>query len=405
MVEDAKEAVGSMGDDTPLAVLSAHYRGLHHFFRQQFSQVTNPPIDSLREYRVMSLKTRFGNLGNVYDQAPSQTQILQLESPLLLTTEFSALVEHFGRKLTTIDCTFDVSAGRAVRCARRSRGSAPRPRTRCASGYEQIVLSDEAVSETRAPIPMILAAGAVHSHLVREGLRSFSSITVRSGECLDVHYFAVLIGVGATAVNAYLAEAAIADRHARGLFTGLTLQECLARYKEAVDQGLLKIMSKMGISILSSYRGGYNFEAVGLSRSLCAEYFPGLITRISGIGLAGIQNQVLALHRRAYDDADPPLAIGGLYRYRRGGERHALEGPAIHQLQYAVATDSYAAYKKYAEMHLQAGADRAPRPARLRPPAGADPARRGRDRSPRSASASSRPACRWARSRPRRTRR
>ncbi len=353
MVLDAREPVGSMGDDTPAAVLSSHHRGLHHFFRQQFSQVTNPPIDSLREYRVMSLKTRYGNLGNVYDEAPSQTRILQLESPLLLSAEFEAFMAHFGDKVARLDCTFEVPAGpRSLRDAlARIRAEAE---DAVREGYEQIVLSDDAVSATRAPIPMILAAGAVHSHLVREGLRSFSSITVRSGECLDVHYVAVLIGVGATAVNPYLAEAAIADRHARGLFPGLTLPECLQRYKEAVDQGLLKIMSKMGISILSSYRGGYNFEAVGLSRSLCAEYFPGLITRISGIGLAGIQNKILALHERAFDEDEPPLAIGGLYRYRRGGERHALEGPAIHQLQYAVAGDSYAAYKKYAEILYKA---------------------------------------------------
>jgi glutamate synthase (NADPH/NADH) large chain len=353
MVVEAREPVGSMGDDTPAAVLSSHYRGLHHFFRQQFSQVTNPPIDSLREYRVMSLKTRYGNLGNVYDEAPSQTRILQLESPLLLNTEFEAFMAHFGDKVARLDCTFEVPAGpRSLRDAlARIRAEAE---DAVREGYEQIVLSDDAVSATRAPIPMILAAGAVHSHLVREGLRSFSSITVRSGECLDVHYVAVLIGVGATAVNPYLAEAAIGDRHARGLFPALTLSECLQRYKEAVDQGLLKIMSKMGISILSSYRGGYNFEAVGLSRSLCAEYFPGLITRISGIGLAGIQNKILALHRRAFDEDEPPLAIGGLYRYRRGGERHALEGPAIHQLQYAVAGDSYAAYKKYAEILYKA---------------------------------------------------
>jgi glutamate synthase (NADPH/NADH) large chain len=349
MVLDAKEAIGSMGDDTPTAVLSPRYRGLHHFFRQQFSQVTNPPIDSLREYRVMSLKTRYGNLGNVYDENPSQTQILQLESPLLLTAEFQALLDHFAGKVASIDGTFEVDAGPGA-----LRAALGRIRVQAEDavreGYEQIVLSDEATSSTRAPIPMILAAGAVHSHLVRQGLRSFSSITVRAGECLDVHYVAVLIGVGATAVNPYLAEAAIAERHGRGLFPGLTLEECLARYKEAIDQGLLKIMSKMGISIVSSYRGGYNFEAIGLSRSLCAEYFPGLTTRISGIGHAGIQNKVLALHRRAFEDDNPPLQIGGLYRYRRGGERHALEGPAIHQLQYAVATDSYAAYKKYADI-------------------------------------------------------
>ena len=298
----------------------------------------------------MSLKTRYGNLGNVYDQAPSQTRILQLESPLLLTTGAQGAARPFRRassRPSTAPSSSAPAPGALREALARIRAEAE---DAVREGYEQIVLSDEAGSDERAPIPMILAAGAVHSHLVREGLRSFSSITVRSGECLDVHYVAVLIGVGATAVNPYLAEAAIADRHARGLFPGLTLEECLARYKEAVDQGLLKIMSKMGISIVSSYRGGYNFEAVGLSRSLCAEYFPGLITRISGIGLAGIQNKVLALHRRAFDDDNPPLAIGGLYRYRRGGERHALEGPAIHQLQYAVASDSYAAYKKYAEM-------------------------------------------------------
>jgi glutamate synthase (NADPH/NADH) large chain len=349
MVMDAKEPLGSMGDDTPAAVLSAHYRGLHHFFRQQFSQVTNPPIDPLREYRVMSLKTRYGNLGNVYDENPSQTRILQLESPLLLNAELEALIDHFGPKAVTLDCTFAVDAGPGA-----LREGLDRIRAEAddavREGYEQIVLSDEGVSDSRAPIPMILAAGAVHSHLVREGLRSFSSITVKSGECLDVHYVAVLIGVGATAVNPYLAEATIADRHARGLFPGHTLEACLERYKEAIDQGLLKIMSKMGISIVSSYRGGYNFEAVGLSRSLCAEYFPGLITRISGIGHAGIQNKVLALHRRAHEAETPVLAIGGLYRYRRGGEQHGFEGRVIHQLQHAVAIDSYQAYKKYAEM-------------------------------------------------------
>ena len=220
-------------------------------------------------------------------------------------------------------------------------------------GCEALILSDEAVGPDRAPIPMILAMGAVHSHLVRQGLRSFSYLIARSGECLDTHYFAVLIGVGATAVNAYLAEAAIADRHARGLFPGLDLEDCLARFKEAINQGLLKVMSKMGISIISSYRGGYNFEAVGLSRSLCREYFPGLTTRISGIGLTGIKKKVRGLHARAFAAAEPPLAIGGFYRYRRGGETHTLEAKVIHQLQHAVASDSYHAFKQYTEM-LQA---------------------------------------------------
>ena len=348
MVLDAKEAVGSMGDDTPLAVLSKQYRGLHHFFRQQFSQVTNPPIDPLREWRVMSLKTRYGNLGNIFDEDPSQTTILEIDSPVLSTTELDAVVDYFGSGARTIDCSFraegDASLADALERIRQEAEEAIR------GGSQALVLTDEHVSVGRAPIPMILAVGAVHSHLVRQGLRAYSSITVRSGECLDVHYFAVLIGVGATAVNAYLAEAAIVDRHARGLFPGLALDECLVRFKEAVNQGLLKVMSKMGIAIISSYRGGYNFEAVGLSRSLCREYFPGLVTRISGIGLTGIRNKALAMHGRAFGQAEPPLAIGGFYRYRRGGETHAYEARLIHQLQHAVGSDSYQAYKRYAEM-------------------------------------------------------
>ncbi|MGF1560908.1 MAG: glutamate synthase large subunit [Geminicoccaceae bacterium] len=352
MVLDAKEALGSMGDDTPMAVLSKRYRGLHHYFRQQFSQVTNPPIDPLREWGVMSLKTRYGNLGNVYAEDPSQTTILQLQSPLLLHRDMIALRNYFGDKVVEIDCTFAAGNGpgalhHALERVRSEAEEAVR------SGCEQVLLSDHAVSATRAPIPMILATAAVHSHLVREGLRSFSSITVCSGEALDTHSIAVLIGVGATTVNAYLSEAAIADRHSRNLFPGFTLDECLERYKEAVNQGLLKIMSKMGISILSSYRGGYNFEAIGLSRSLVAEYFPGLTSRISGIGLTGLQNKVLAQHERAFNPDNPPLAIGGIYRYRRGGEKHAFEAKAIHQLQHAVAIDSYRAYLKYAEMIYQ----------------------------------------------------
>ncbi|MEO1090005.1 MAG: glutamate synthase large subunit [Pseudomonadota bacterium] len=348
MVADAKEPIGSMGDDTPLAVLSDKYRGLHHFFRQQFSQVTNPPIDPLREWRVMSLKTRFGNLGNILDEAPEQTAILQMDSPLVTSTDVEALRRYFGDRVVTLDCTFPIGGGedvlrRELERIRREAEDAVR------GGCENLILTDARLGAERAPMPMIVATGAVHSHLIREGLRSFSSITVRSGECLDVHYVAVLVGVGATAVNPYLAEASIAERHARGLFPALALDACLERYREAVNQGLLKILSKMGISIISSYRGGYNFEAVGLSRSLCAEYFPGLTARISGIGLRGLTNRILRQHQPAFDE-QAVLAIGGFYRYRRGGEHHALQAQAIHQLQSAVGSNSYAAYRRYADM-------------------------------------------------------
>lgn len=265
--------MGSMGDDAALAVLSERYRGLHHFFRQNFSQVTNPPIDSLRERRVMTLTTRLGNLGNVLDQDETQLRLLQLDSPVLLNAEFEAMRAHMGDTAVEIDCTFEPAAGdHALRDAiariRQEAEDAVR------GGCSHVVLSDKGVGLGRAPVPMILAAGAVHSYLVRQQLRTFTSVNVRSGECLDVHYFAVLIGVGATTVNAYLAQETIAERHRRGLLGDAPLEACLRRYKEAVDQGLLKIMSKMGISVISSYRGGYNFEAVGLSRTLVGEYFP-----------------------------------------------------------------------------------------------------------------------------------
>ncbi len=351
MVEDAKEATGSMGDDTPLAVLSDHYRGLHHFFRQNFSQVTNPPIDSLRERQVMTLKTRLGNLGNVLDEDESQCHLLQLDSPVLSNAEFEAMRAYMGETAADIDCTFEVAGGdpRAMEGAFKDALDRVRREAEDAvrGGCEHLNLSDQNLAAGRAPIPMILATGAVHSHLVQQNLRTFTSINVRSGECLDVHYFAVLIGVGATTVNAYLAQESIAERQRRGLFGEMSLEECVRRFKKAVDDGLLKIMSKMGISVLSSYRGGYNFEAVGLSRTLVDEYFPTMPSRLSGIGLTGIEQKLLELHARAWSEEYVALPVGGFYRYRRGGEHHAWEASLIHTLQAAVATDSFSTYKKF----------------------------------------------------------
>ncbi|MDJ0684026.1 MAG: glutamate synthase large subunit [Alphaproteobacteria bacterium] len=348
MSETGKEATGSMGDDTPLAVLSDQYRGLHHFFRQNFSQVTNPPIDSLRERSVMSLKTRLSNLGNILDQDASQLRIIELDSPVLSNAEYARVLACFGDQAARIDCTFE-----AVDDAQALRDNIHRIQREAEDavrgGAVHIALSDQNMGTGRSAIPMILAAGAVHTHLVNSQLRTFASIGVQSGECLDVHYYAVLIGVGATCVNAYMTENAIADRHRRGLFGEMDLETALARYRKAVGDGLLKIMSKMGISIISSYRGGYNFEAVGLSRSLVAEFFPGLPSRISGIGLTGLQRQVFQQHQRGYSEDFVALPVGGFYRYRRGGEAHAWEGELIHTLQTAVASDSYSIYKRYAE--------------------------------------------------------
>jgi len=348
MVEGGKETTGSMGDDTPLAVLSDKYRGLHHFFRQNFSQVTNPPIDSLRERRVMSLTTRLGNLGNILEEDESQMQIIQLESPILLTGEFVALRRALGESAIEIDCTFRPSDGpnalrEALYAIQRQAEDAVR------EGYKHVILTDEKVDHDKAPIPIILATGAVNAHLIRSELRTFASVNVRTAEVLDVHYMAVLIGVGATTVNPYLAQAAIVDRHRRGLVGDIDLDTALRRYKKALGDGLLKVMSKMGISVISSYRGGYNFETVGLSRALCAEFLPGLPSRISGIGLNGIQHKVAEQHAAAHQDDVIALPVGGFYRYRRGGEIHAWEANQIHMLQSAVETDSLATYRRFTD--------------------------------------------------------
>ena len=345
MAEDGKEAFGSMGDDTPAAVLSEKYRPLSHYFRQNFSQVTNPPIDSLREHRVMSLKTRFGNLNNVLDEDNSQTNILTLESPFLSNARFEYLASHEAADAVELDCTFGKDAGPnalhdALERIRHEAEEAVR------AGANHIVMTDHHQGPEKVGMPMILATSAVHSWLTRKGLRTFTSLNVRSAECIDPHYFAVLIGCGATTVNAYLAEDSIADRVRRGLIA-YDLTTAVQKYREAVDQGLLKIMAKMGISVISSYRGGLNFEAVGLSRAMVAEYFPGMLSRISGIGVSGVQQQVERVHAKGWGGSNSILPIGGFYKARRSGETHAWEAQSMHILQAACAKGSYELWKQY----------------------------------------------------------
>ena len=346
MVKDAKEPTGSMGDDTPIAVLSNQYRGLHHFFRQDFSQVTNPPIDSLRERRVMTLRTRLESPHNILDDSPCR--FFSLDSPVLTNASCGVLRRTFHSSLQDIDCTFAVSeregglSGGLERICAEAEAAARRKR-------KHIFLNDAGVCEERASIPMILAVSAVHIHLIRRGLRTLVSLHVRVAECLDVHQFAVLIGVGATTVNPWLTQESILDRHRRGLLPDFSVAEAVGRYRKAVDDGLRKILSKMGISVLSSYRGGYNFEALGLSRTLVDAYFPFMPSRISGIGLHGIARKVLHLHRRAFTSGVVSLPIGGIYRYRTSGETHGWAGELIHCLQSAVSRDAYSVYKKFSK--------------------------------------------------------
>jgi len=346
MVEDMKEAIGSMGDDTPIAVLSDQYRPLAHFFRQNFSQVTNPPIDSLRENEVMSLKTRFGNTGNILDfENLTEENIYVLESPVLSNAQFKKFTDFFKDNIRFLNSTFDINKNLKNRLDELRTEAEIAVR----EGARHLILSDKEVNKTKASIPMSLAIGAINSHLTNLGLRGFASINVQTSEVLDTHSFAVLLGVGATTVNPYIALDSIYQRYKKKLFGGISFEECVKRYVKSIDNGLLKIMSKMGISVLSSYRGGCNFEAVGLSRSLVAEYFPEMISRISGIGISGIEKKIKDLHKKAFLKNITILPIGGIYKYRKSGETHQYQGNLIHMLQNAVTTKSYEVYKKYAQ--------------------------------------------------------
>ena len=344
MAEDAKEATGSMGDDTPLAVLSDKYRPLYHYFRQNFSQVTNPPIDSLRENKVMSLKTRFGNLGNILDFSKlTKDNIYVLNSPILSNAQFEKFLKFFGNNNKVLDCTFskDDDLETSINLLKVKSEQAVR------EGIKQIILSDKNISENRMPMPMLLCIGAINTHLVKLGLRGYVSINVQTGDALDTHSFATLIGVGATTVNPYLAFDSLYQRHSKKLFGNFTFDECVSRYIKSVNLGLLKIMSKMGISVLSSYRGGCNFETVGLSRTIVKDYFPGMLSKISGIGLKGIEKKIRTIHEEAFFNNSNILPIGGIYRYRKNGETHQYQGKLIHLLQTAVGQGSYEIYKKY----------------------------------------------------------
>ena len=346
MVEESKEATGSMGDDTPVAVLSSHYRPISHYFRQNFSQVTNPPIDSLRENKVMSLKTRFGNLGNILDFDNLTEEIIYvLDSPILSNTQLKKFKSIFSKKVKVIDCVFNLNTSLKENIEKIKNTAEISVR----EGSTTLILSDKSISSEKANIPMILAVGAVHSHLVKLGLRGYCSINVETSETLDTHSFAVLIGVGATTINPYLAIDSIFQRYEKKLFGKLSFDECVERFKKSIENGLLKIMSKMGISVLSAYRGGCNFETVGLSRALVSDYFPGLVSRISGIGVTGIEEKIKKLHTKAYEKDVYVLPIGGLYKYRKSGENHQFQGNLIHTLQHSVSTNSYEVFKKYTD--------------------------------------------------------
>ncbi|HXK15545.1 MAG TPA: glutamate synthase large subunit, partial [Gaiellaceae bacterium] len=349
LAANAEEAVGSMGNDTPLAVLSNRRPLLYSYFKQLFAQVTNPPIDSIREAVVMSVQSLVGSERNLLDETPAHARQLIIENPILRNHELESLrqVESDVFKGHTIDTTWPVEEGvdgleKAVEriCAEADDA--------LAGGANILILSDRTMGPTRVAMPSMLAVGAVHHHLVRAGTRLQAGLIVESGEPRSVQSVAVLIGYGAAAVNPYLMLATISQLVAEGRLE-LDAEEAKARAVKAIGKGLLKTISKMGISTISSYCGAQIFEAVGLSTELVDKHFTGTPSRIGGIGLAELAEGALLRHARAYPGvAGELLPVVGLYAWRRDGEHHQWNPETIALLQHAVRGGGAATYEQYA---------------------------------------------------------
>ncbi len=347
LAEAGQEAVGSMGDDTPLPVLSRRVRSLYDYFRQQFAQVTNPPIDPLREQIVMSLETDFGREKNLFEETPEHAKRLTVDSPALSGGKFAALLQQTDPDFAheRIDLNYpeggDLVSALASVCEQTVRA--------VRAGKTVLVLSDRDIAKDRMPIHAVLATGAVHHRLIEEGLRCDANIVVETATARDPHHFAVLIGYGATAVYPYLAYACLHDMVRTGEIASRDIGSSLRAYRKGINKGLYKITSKMGISTITSYRGAQLFEAVGLHGDVVDLCFRGTTCRIEGTNFEDLENDQRAL---AHDAWNPRKSVeqGGLLKYIHGGEYHAYNPDVIAAMHAAVETGDYEKYKEYAEL-------------------------------------------------------
>jgi glutamate synthase domain-containing protein 2/glutamate synthase domain-containing protein 1/glutamate synthase domain-containing protein 3 len=351
MARDGAEPVGSMGNDLALAVLSNQAPPLFSYFKQLFAQVTNPPIDPIREEIVMSLATSLGTERNLFDETPEHAHKLILRQPILLNRELETLrhVSHEEFSARTLDITWPIAEG-AAGMERALERLCAHSQEAIAEGVNILILSDRSMGPLRAPIPSLLAVSTVHHHLVREGTRLRAGIVLESGEPREVHHFATLIGYGVSAINPYLMLETLDELAYRGMIerpangsaaTTLTSKEASQNVVKAIGKGLLKTISKMGISTIQSYRSAQIFEAVGLSRELIDRHFIGTASRIGGVGLPELAQEALERHARAYPAPhDDILPVGGVYAWRRDGEHHIWNPETIALVQHAVrATD------------------------------------------------------------------
>ncbi len=360
MVQDAHEALGSMGSDTPIAVLSQRPRLLGDYFQQLFAQVTNPPLDSIREKLVTSLYARLGSEGNLFESSAESCHTIHLDNPIITDDQLGRLValdgsvDSAGFATAVIPILFEADGGDALKAAldeiRRSVSLA------IAGGATVIVLSDRGVDSHRAAIPSLLAVSAVHHHLVREKTRGGVGLVVDCGDARECHQFCLLLGYGANAISPYLAFETITEMVAgseHGLDPAMTPEKAAVNYIEAAGNGILKVMSKMGISTVASYTGAQIFEAIGISQEVVDEYFTGTASRLGGVGLNVLADEVVSRHRAAYptnptERAHRKLDVGGEYQWRREGEYHLFNPDTVYKLQHATRTGRYDVFKEYA---------------------------------------------------------
>jgi len=355
MAVNGLEPVGSMGTDTPLACLSDKPQLLFNYFKQLFAQVTNPAIDPIREELVMSLVSYLGTERNILDETPQHCHTLKIEHPILTNRDLEKLrrVSSGDFLATTLPMLFRVEGG-AKELERALDGLCRRASLAIKSGYTVLILSDRGLDEDYAPIPSLLAMTAVHNHLVREETRTQVALIIESGEPREVMHFALLIGYGASAVNPYAAIETLEDLAEKGLLDeGVTFETALRNYKKAINKGLLKVFSKMGISTLQSYRGAQVFEAIGLNRSLVDKYFTGTTSRINGIGLDVIAEESRRRHAfgmRRVTGSELELSSGGDYRFRVNGEYHLLNPQTISKLQHAVRQSNLEKFHEFTSL-------------------------------------------------------
>ncbi|ELY47565.1 glutamate synthase [Natronorubrum sulfidifaciens JCM 14089] len=351
MLQTGKDPVGSMGDDTPLSVLTEFNRPLFSYFKQLFAQVTNPPLDYIREELVTSMESRLGYQRNLLTESPEHARQLVLESPILTDGDLESIRDCSTNGITaaTVDITYEPTSEepgtdleRAIERVREDAVEA------IEAGHDVLVLSDRGVDEDRAAIPSLLATGGVHHHLVRNGLRNHVGLVVESADPRTVHHMATLVGYGAGAINPYLAYQTIADITAGS--DGADTATAIDAYVGALEDGLLKIMAKMGISTVESYQGAQIFEAVGLDSALVAEYFEGTENRTEGIGLAELEADVRERHAAAFEDGDGDLDRHGEFEHRSNGIHHQWNPETVGTLQQAVRSNDYERYGEFAEL-------------------------------------------------------